>query len=236
LNNEAIFFLQVFIVLGCVILAARLGQIWLVALMSAMLVLMNIFVLKQMNLFGMALTGGNVLYAAVFLTTDVLTEHWGERAAYRAVRIGFCVSVFFVATSSLILWYAPNAYDAEAAFGGHEALARILKPQWRIVGASMASYLVVQHLDVWLYEWWRARTRGRFLWLRNNGSTWVSQGVDSVLFTVLAFAGSGILPMETMVNMIVFTYILKIIVATLDTPFIYLSKTPLLRPRDAEAR
>ena len=224
--NEAIFFLQTFVALGAVLLAARMGQIWLIGLLTAMLVLMNVFVLKQMNLFGMPLTGGNVLYAAVFLTTDLLAEHWGKRPAYRAVRIGFCVSLFFLAMSSLIVLYEPNAADAET--GGGAALAVLMTPQWRIVSASMFSYLIVQHLDVFLFEWWRRRTRGKALWLRNNGSTWVSQGVDTVLFTVLAFAGMGF----PIWNMIVFAYVLKILIAALDTPFIYLSKTQLLRPRD----
>jgi uncharacterized integral membrane protein (TIGR00697 family) len=212
--------------LGAVLIAARLGRVWLIALLGAMLVLMNIFVLKQMDLFGMALTGGNVLYAAVFLSTDLLAEHWGKRAAYRAVRVGFAISLFFLVMSNLILLYTPNAFDAE--LGGHAAMTTLFSPQWRIVAASMISYLVVQHLDVWLFEWWRRRTGGRMLWLRNNGSTWVSQAVDTVLFTSLAFVGAGF----PIWNMIAFTYIVKIIVAAIDTPFIYLSKTPLFRPRD----
>jgi queuosine precursor transporter len=228
--NEAIFFLQTFVALLAVLLAARMGLVWLIALLCTMLVLMNLFVLKQMDLFGMELTGGNVLYGAVFLATDLLAEHWGKRQAYRAVRIGFCVSLFAMVMGRLIVLFEPNAFDAE--MGGGEALATLLTPQWRIVSASMVTYLLVQHLDVFLYEWWRRRTKGKALWLRNNGSTWVSQAADTVLFTVLAFAGMGF----PIWNMIFFTYILKVSLAILDTPFLYLSKTQLFAPRDVGAR
>ncbi|MBN1868370.1 queuosine precursor transporter [Candidatus Sumerlaeota bacterium] len=233
MTNEAVFFLHVLIVLSAVVFAARMGRIWLVSLMCAMLVLMNVFVMKQMRLFGMDVTGGNVLYAAVFLTTDILAEHHGKKAAYRAVRIGFFVSIFFVLMSQTILLYAPNAFDAELdgqpTLGAHAAMNRLFSLSWRIVGASMVSYLIVQHLDVWLYGFWRRATKGRFLWLRNNASTWVSQFVDTIVFTVLAFAGTGF----PIFNMIVFTYIVKIVVAAIDTPFLYLTKTRLLAPCDA---
>lgn len=225
--NELVFLLQAAIALGCVLAAVRLGQVWATALIGVMLVLMNVFVLKQITLFGMNVTVGNVLYASVFLATDLLAEHWGKRAAYRAVRIGFALSLFFLAMCLAVLAYRPNALDAE--LGGHNALSVLLTPQWRIVGASMVSYLIVQHLDVWLFEWWRRKTAGKHLWLRNNGSTLISQLLDSAIFTMLAFAG---MPFP-IVQMILFTYFVKLIVALLDTPFIYLSKTPWLRPPDA---
>jgi len=229
MSNESVFFLQVFVSLAAVLVAARLGYVWVIGLLSAMLVLMNLFVLEQMDLFGLSVTGGNVLYAAVFLSTDVLAEHWGKRAAFRAVRIGFGVSLFFIAMSILFLLYQPNAYDTE--MGAAEALKTLLTPQKQIVAASMFTYLVVQHLDVALFEWLRRLTKGKHLWLRNNGSTLISQATDTVLFTVLAFWGMGF----PILNMILFTYAIKVGVAALDTPFIYLSKTAWLRPRDGSS-
>ena len=226
--NEAIFFLQAAVALGCVLVATRLGRVWVTSLIAVMLVLMNFFVLKQIRLFDMDVTCGNVLYASVFLATDLLAEHWGRRDAYRAVRIGFAVSFFFLAMGMLILAYRPNGFDAE--LGAHAALATLISPQWRIVGASMVSYLIVQHLDIYLYEWWREKTHGKHLWLRNNGSTWISQFVDTVVFTTLAFSGLADFPIG---QMIMFTYFAKLIVAVIDTPFIYLSKTRFLRPAGA---
>lgn len=223
--NEAVFFLHALLTLAFVLGAARLGRVWLVALVAAMLVAMNLAVLQQITLFGMDVTGGNVLYAAIFLATDLLAEHWGRREAYRTVRIGFGVSLFFLLTSQAVLFYTPNGLDF-----ARPALETLFSPQWRIIGASMLSYLVVQHLDVWLYERIRRATGGRLLWLRNNGSTWVSQALDSVLFTLGAFAGMEGFAAATLMQMIVFTYLVKVAVALLDTPFLYLSKTRALRP------
>ena len=94
--NEAVFLVQVFLSLLAVLLACRMGYAFLVGLIGAQVVLMNLFVLKQMELFGLAVTGGNVLYASIFLTTDIISEHFGRREAHRAVWLGFGVSAFFV--------------------------------------------------------------------------------------------------------------------------------------------
>jgi uncharacterized integral membrane protein (TIGR00697 family) len=89
----------------------------------------------------------------------------------------------------------------------------------------MVAYLVAQNLDVLLYDWLKKITNSKHLWLRNNGSTFVSQLVDSIIFTTIAFA--GIYPLT---QLIIFTYLIKIIVAVLDTPFIYLTK--IIKPKN----
>ncbi len=187
------------------------------ALIAVNVVLMNVFVMKQVDLFGMAATGGNVLYASVFLATDLLSEHYGKKAAFRAVKIGFFGSVVFVVMTQFMLLMQPNDWDF--AQGAFETLFT-LSP--RIVGASMVTYLVSQHLDIYLFDAIKKKTKGRFLWLRNNGSTFVSQFVDSSLFTLLAFY--GVPGFEAIWSIIFFTWIIKIIVAGIDTPFMYLSK------------
>ena len=70
-SNEAVFFLQVFLSLLAVLLACRMGYGYLLGLIAALVILMNVFVVKQMDLFGLSVTGGNVLYAAIFLSTDI---------------------------------------------------------------------------------------------------------------------------------------------------------------------
>lgn len=225
--NEGIFFLQVFLSLLAVLLACRMGYAFLVGLIGAQVVLMNLFVLKQMELFGLAVTGGNVLYASIFLTTDMISEHFGKREAHRAVWLGFGVSAFFVIMSQLILLYRPGAEDFAQG-----AMTTLFSLTPRIVFASMLAYLVSQHLDVRLFEKIGHLTRGRWLWLRNNLSTGTSQLVDTVIFTLVAFW--GILP--HLVDIMLFTYIVKIIVALLDTPFIYLSTHRWLRPPGSRRR
>ena len=214
MHNEILFILEALVSLSFVLLAFRLGKPYLIGLIAADVILMNIFVVKGMYLFGWAATGGNVLYASIFLATDILCEHWGQKEATRAVRVGFFVSLFFLAMSQFILKFIPADYDI--AQGALETLFTLTP---RIVLGSMAAYLVSQHLDVWLFHKIKEKTGDKMLWLRNNGSTFVSQLVDSVIFTVIAFAG-----VYPLLELIVFTYIIKIIVAVLDTPFIYLAR------------
>jgi uncharacterized PurR-regulated membrane protein YhhQ (DUF165 family) len=235
MSNELLFGIEVLVTLSFVLLANRLGQIWLVALMAVMLVLMNIFVLKQMDLFGMQLTGVNVLYAAIFLASDLLAEHWGRREAYRAVRVGFGASVFLVAMGLIVIQFTPNIEDSSG--GGippHEALKTLLTPR----GASWAprcsptrgpaSRCVDFHLGA-------ASHGGTPVWLRTSASTMVSQTVDSFLFHPLAFAGLPGFTSTTILNMILFNCILKLMVALIENPYIYLSKTRWLRPHDTPA-
>ena len=216
--NELLFFLQTIVSLVFTLVAFRLGYTYLVGLIAGQVVLMNIFVVKQMTLFGFVVTGGNVLYASIFLGTDLLAEHYGKEKAYEAVRIGFCVSLFFLIMSQFILKYTPFKEDiAQPAF----ITLFTLTP--RIVLGSMAAYLLAQHADVFLFHKILEKTGKKWLWLRNNGSTFCSQLLDTVTFTLIAFL--GVYP--NILMLIISTYIIKIIVAMLDTPFIYLSK---LRP------
>ncbi|MFH1597829.1 MAG: queuosine precursor transporter [Patescibacteria group bacterium] len=221
MSNQILFIIMSLISLGFVLLAFRLGKVYLIGMIVACAVLMNIFVTKGMYLFGLAATGGNVLYASIFLGTDLLSEHYGKRAAYQAVLTGFLASLFFLVTSQLILKFSPADFDI-----AHSALKTIFTLTPRIVTGSMAAYLISQNLDVWLFLKIKKKTGDRHLWLRNNGSTFGSQLIDSIIFTVIAFA--GVYP--DLLQLILFTYIIKVAVAVLDTPFIYLSKK--LKPKE----
>ena len=229
MSNETLFIVQSLISLMFALFAFKMGRKWLIAFLAVNVVLMNIFVLKQMTLFGMAATGGNVLYATVFLCTDLLAEHYGKKEALRAVRIGFFASVFFLVMTQFILKFMPNDWDF--AQGSFETIFT-LSP--RIVGASMATYLVSQHLDVHIFHKIKKMTGGKLLWLRNNGSTFVSQFVDSAMFTLLAFY--GVPGFEAIFQIIIFTWIIKIMIAVLDTPFMYLSRLPFFESGDLQAK
>jgi uncharacterized integral membrane protein (TIGR00697 family) len=208
------------IALSFVVIAFRLGKVWLFALMAVSAVLMNIFVVKGMYLFGLAATGGNILYGSTFLTTDIINEYYGKKSATQAVMVGFGASIFFLITSQLITAFQPADYDI-----AQNAFQTIFSLTPRIVLGSMVAYLIAQNLDVLLYDWLKKITNAKYLWLRNNGSTFVSQLVDSIIFTTIAFA--GIYPLT---QLIIFTYLIKIIVAILDTPFIYLTK--IIKPKN----
>lgn len=216
MSNELIFFLMIVVVLSTALLMFRLGKIWLYAFIAVCIVLANIFVTKQFRLFGLSATGGNITYGAIFLVTDLLCEHYGKEAGRRAVVIGFFAALFYLVTSQFILLMQPAEYDTV-----HDGMQSIFSFAPRIVLASLIAYLISQFHDIWAYHAIRKLTRNRLLWLRNNASTWTSQLIDSVTFSLIAFV--GVFPLKIVGQIILSTYLLKIIVAAIDTPFLYLS-------------
>ena len=183
--------------------------------MCAAVVLVNIFVTKSIRIFGLGATGGNILYAALFLATDLISEYYGGKEARKAVLLGFVCAGLALGGSLITLAFRPASWD-----WAHDSLAAIFKPMVRIVIGSMTAYLISQNLDTLLYAY--IRKRWKPLWLRNNGSTWVSQFVDTLVFCLIGLLGT--MPLSAWLEIIVSTYILKIAVAALDTPYIYISK------------
>ena len=193
------------------------GRVGLFGLMVFNLLLCNIQVLKTVELFGLTTTLGNVLYASVFLATDLLSEFYGKHEARKGVLLGFVALVMMVVYMQIALYFVPAADDF-----AQPHLSALFGFMPRIVLASMVAYLVSQLHDVWAFHAIKERTGGRLLWLRNNASTMVSQLLDSAIFCTIAFW--GMFPMNVFMEILLSTYIIKVIVAGLDTPFIYLAK------------
>lgn len=200
------------------------GKHGLFALIVFSLVLCNIQVLKTIELFGLTTTLGNSLYASVFFATDLLSEHYGKKEAKKAVVLGFCGLVLAVVSMQMALLFIPS--EADFAQPHLEAIFGVMP---RVVLASMAAYLFSQWHDIWAFQYWKERTGGKHLWLRNNASTVVSQLLDTIVFCSIAFL--GLFPMSVWFQILLTTYLIKVIVAFLDTPFIYLAAR--FKPMDA---
>lgn len=225
MSNEVLFFCAVLVYLGAVLLFYRLfGKTGLYVFAVFGTLLSNIAVCKNIDLFGVATTLGNVLYASTFLVTDILSERYGKKAATRAVAYSFAVMLIWMAGTQLTLLFTPNDSDFV-----NDSLKVVFGLVPRVTGASLAGFLCSQNIDVFLYHFiWRKTGEGKGkLWLRNNGSTLISQLVDTVIFTTLAFWGTY--PREVFISIMVTTYVFKAAVAVLDTPFMYLART--IRPR-----
>lgn len=179
------------------------------------LLLANILASKIIVVGGLVLPAAIILYPLTFLFTDVVAEVEGKKSASSLVMAGFYLSIFMVAVILAGRLLPP------AGFWKHqEAYTAILGSTPRIVLASMIAYLISQNHDVWAFHWWRKKTAGRHLWLRNNLSTMVSQMIDSVLFIGVAFWGT--VPPATIGVMILSQYAVKVGIALLDTPICYL--------------
>ncbi len=218
--NELIFIITVLIYLGSVLGLYKLfGKNGLYAFAIFGTLLGNIAVCKNVDIFGVATTAGNVLYASTFLVTDILSEKYGKKDAAKAVLYSFSIMILWLLGTQLILWFTPNENDYI-----NESLKVVFGLVPRITIASLAGFIISQNLDVFLYHliWSKTGNSKGKLWLRNNGSTLTSQLIDTVIFTTLAFW--GVYPTNVFFSILITTYVFKAVVALLDTPFMYLSR------------
>lgn len=218
--NELLFLIAVLVYLGSVLGLYKLfGKNGLYAFAIFGTLLGNIAVCKNVDMFGVATTAGNVLYASTFLVTDILSEKYGKKDASKAVAYSFSIMLLWMLGTQLTLWFTPNANDYI-----QESLQVVFGLVPRITVASLVGFLCSQNIDVFLYHFiWSKTGNGRTkLWLRNNGSTLTSQLIDTVLFTTLAFW--GVYPRNVFLSILITTYVFKAVVALLDTPFMYLAR------------
>lgn len=169
---------------------------------------------KLVEFLGLVVPAGTVAYSITFPITDIVDEVYGKRRAVYIVWAGLLAEI-----GMLIL--IGMDYLLPALEPGQQSLfERVFSPQLRIVLGSIVAYLASQHHDVWAFWKWREITHGKFLWIRNNASTMTSQLIDSAIFTTIAFYGT--VPLDILLNMIVTMWLFKILIAALDTPFVYL--------------
>ena len=217
MSNEVLFFITLLINFAGILLFYRLfRRAGLFAWIAMATLIANIEVIKSINLFGIEATLGNVIYGSIFLATDILSEKYGKKEAQRGVFIGFASMLVFVAMTQVSLLYTPNEYDF--AQPHMQALFSFLP---RIAFASMLAYIVSQLLDTNIYQWVREKTGGKYLFLRNNISTMVAQLADTAIFTAVAFI--GVFEPRVVLMIGISTYLLKVVIAAVDTPFLYIA-------------
>lgn len=221
MTNEILIILSFIVIYGGTILFYRFfGKGGLLAFNVLATLLANIEVLLLIDAFGIEMTLGNILFASTFLVTDILSENHGRKDANRAVVISTLCSVVFVILSQMWLLYIPSANDwASGAFH------TIFSTTPRIVCASLVVYFISQLTDVWLYhKWWEwcrkyFKDESKGLWIRNNGSTMISQMINTLLYTFLAFYGRY--ETSTLISIFASSYAIYFIISLLDTPFVY---------------
>jgi len=240
-QNELILIVSLIFIFGSALLAYKyFGKTGLYCISAVATVLANIEVLIRIKAFGMEQTLGNVLFAVTFLITDILSECESREAANKAVWIGIFSSVFFLVISQSWMLYIPYGVDTVMP-----AIVEIFTNTPRMLLASLSVYAVSQMFDVWLYhQWWKltekkSGSKRKYLWLRNNGSTLVSQLLNTVLFTIIAFVGTD--DWKSLLSIIGSSYVIYVFTSLLDTPAVYLArrisdKKKLLTPMVSELR
>ena len=161
---------------------------------------------------------------------DILYENFGKEKARKNVLIGLVCFRFMTIIMLITIGFNPSTND-----WAQDSLANVFTPMSRFFIASMIAYLASQYFDVWIYSAIKNITKNRYLWLRNNLSTILSSLVDNTIFSLLAWIILNPNP-ETLYNVIMIyifgTYILRIFIAFLDTPFMYFSKLFLPKNND----
>lgn len=207
-----------------------LSGIFIASLVSCNLIFQKFFHWTPIGDYTFEISVGILPYPITFLVTDILSELYGKKKADRVVITGFVASVFTIGVVSLA--EAVPATDWSPV--DDETFKKVFGLTKAAVFASMAAYLVAQFIDIRIFHFWKRLTKGKHLWLRNNGSTIVSQLVDTS--TVLALlCAAGVIEWDLFGALLVNGFLFKVIIALVDTPIFYLA-VALLKPRIGEAR
>jgi len=191
-----------------------------VAVFVTFVVLTNTVGVKLFTAFGKVLPVSIIWFPLTFLITDIVSEMYGARRARFLVIMGFCMSLLLLAFSLIgirlpVAEFYPLQEDYTNIFG----------PIWRLLFGSMAAYLLAQLIDVRLFHFWKKLTKGKHLWLRNNASTMISQFIDTfTVNTIFLYKNPTVFTggFGDLIGIILGVYVLKVIIAALDTPLCYL--------------
>jgi uncharacterized integral membrane protein (TIGR00697 family) len=154
----------------------------------------------------------------MFLITDIIEEVHGKKKVKEFIFVGVTSMLLLIVLASVAVNLPAAARSID-----NDSYSAIFKVTIRMAIASVIAFVISQLHDMWSFDFWRRKTKGRFLWLRNNLSTTVSQLIDSTIFMFIAFYKSA--PMWDavfVISLIVPYWIFKILFALLDTPFAYL--------------
>ncbi len=222
--NEILVIGSLFVIYGSCLLAYRLfGRAGLYVMTALATVFANIEVLMLIDGFGITQTLGNVMFAATYMITDILSENEGKKYASKAVWLGVFTSAAMLVFTQYWLLYTPSQTDRVS-----EHIRAIFSTTPRLLLASFLGYAVSQRFDVWLYHLiWditaeKCGDRSRFLWLRNNAATMVSQIINTIMFNLIAFA--GVYDRSTLIDIMVSGYVVYIFTSLADTPAVYFSR------------
>ena len=179
-------------------------------------ILANIIVCKTVTILGLTSSLGNIMFASNFLATDILSEKYGKEDAKKAITIALVSTIIFIVTTQISLLYIPDTTDI-----AQESMKTLFGLNLRTSIASLSMFYISNLFDIFLFDKLRQKYPKK-LWLRNNVATIISNSAENYFFATIAFL--GIFDIPTIISIATTGTIIEIIIALLDTPFIYLSK------------
>tara|TARA_B100001013_G_C24618759_1_gene446323 strand:+ start:1225 stop:1926 length:702 start_codon:yes stop_codon:yes gene_type:complete len=191
-----------------------LAGIFIASLVTCNLIA-NKFVTVDFGFKVFIVSAGILPYPLTFLVTDLISELYGQKKANLIVFSGFVASLFVL----LFLWIGGQFNSIPSSIVDDVTYNSVFRNAWRLIAASMVAYLFAQFIDVRIFHFWKRLTNGKHLWIRNNGSTIVSQLVDTILVICILFF--GVWESDQILSAIIDGWLFKMLMAFLDTPIIY---------------
>jgi len=185
-------------------------------------ILVSNFTAQKLAVFNLGfatfITGATVLiFSVTFLITDIVNEKFGKAETQRMIFIGIITQIAATLFIYLILSLPP------APFWENQAIfEQIFGLVPRILVASWIAFFVSENVDAYIFSWFKKKTRGKKLWMRNAFSSIPAMTLDSLLFVPLAFY--GILPISTLTPIMIGLLVTKYLVGIVDIPFMYLNR------------
>lgn len=193
-----------------------LAALFIASLVTSNLIFQKFFYWEPFGLYRFEISVGILPYPITFLITDILSEIYGKKKANQVVIAGIFASFF----SMLIILVADYVPAIDNSPIDNQVFSKVFGLSPLAVLASMLAYLAAQFIDIRIFHFWKRKTKGKHLWLRNNFSTFSSQFIDTftVLFLLCSF---NVLPWNIFGGLLLSGFLFKVIIAALDTPILY---------------
>lgn len=213
--NELCFIAQIIMITASTIVLGTMGKEALIAYVGLLFVMANIFVIKQINLFGWTVTSSDAFIIGVGLSINILQEFWGKDSARKAIIISFALSLIYLMIGACINAYIPALQDE-----AHAHLSFIMAHTTRIIIASFISYLITQAIDIQVYGYLKKQADGKYFVIRNYFALCLSQLIDTILFSFLGLWGI----VANIGDIILVSYSVKLFAIFCMSPFLMLAK------------
>lgn len=223
--NIYIFLLHIFVVTSAILISTRYGKEALASCITLFCVLSNLFVLKEITLFGLQATPTDALAIGTVFGLSLMQEYYGKQAARRTIFICFTLGLSYTILTVFQLAYIPCASDV-----AHAHFAYLLQPMPRIMLASLLSYALSQYVDYSVFGILKKLTSGRYFPLRLYGAAIISQLVDTIAFSFLGLYGI----VTNVWSIILISYTIKLFCTLFGGLFIVTSRKLLPAPTETQ--
>lgn len=219
--NELIFFAYCFVLIIANLIALKISKETLISLISVEAILVNIFVIKEITLFGFTATASDALAVGITLGLNLIQEYFGRQLAQKAVTTSVFCSIFYIVISQLHLAYQPTLLDTSSIH-----FNALLQSSPRIFLASIFVYYLVQNLDCYLYAYLSKKLEGRHFLLRNYLSVSITQLLDTILFGFLGLwkLNNAFDSVLVIGQIIIISYIIKLIAIFLSASYLAIAR------------